>query len=164
MMTVSGKRPVHEMKPQRIVIVGASLAGATAAATLRDEGFEGEITLIGAETQLPYNRPPLSKGYLRGQDRFEDQLVNPAAVYAEQRIGLRLGVRATAIDSAHKVVALEGGEAVSYDRLLVTTGGRNRTLTTPGGDLPGIFQLRTVEDCDRIRAVAVSGRRAVVLG
>jgi 3-phenylpropionate/trans-cinnamate dioxygenase ferredoxin reductase subunit len=152
------------MKSGRFVIVGAGLAGGSAAAALREGGFEGEITLIGAEKQLPYNRPPLSKGYLRGQDRFEDQLVNPAAVYAEQRIGLRLGVRATAIDSAHKVVALEGGEAVSYDRLLVTTGGRNRTLTTPGGDLPGIFQLRTVEDCDRIRAVAVSGRRAVVLG
>jgi 3-phenylpropionate/trans-cinnamate dioxygenase ferredoxin reductase component len=152
------------MKSGRFVIVGAALAGGSAAAALREGGFEGEITLIGAEKQLPYNRPPLSKGYLRGQDRFEDQLVNPAVVYAEQRIGLRLGVLATAIDPARKVVVLEGGDAVSYDRLLVTTGGRNRKLTTPGGDLPGIFQLRTVEDCDRIRAAAASGRRAVVLG
>src|SRR6267378_161315 len=99
MMTVSGERPVHEMKRQRIVIVGASLAGATAAATLRDEGFDGEIRLIGAEAQLPYNRPPLSKGYLRQQERFEDQLVKPAGYYAEQRIALTLGVRATAIDA-----------------------------------------------------------------
>lgn len=152
------------MKTGRFVIVGAALAGGSAAAALREGGFEGEITLIGAEKQLPYNRPPLSKGYLRGQDKFEDQLVNPAAFYTEQRIGLRLGVRATAIDPGRKLVALEGGGAVPYDRLLVTTGGRNRTLTTPGGELPGIFQLRTVEDCDRIRAAATPGRRAVVIG
>ena len=152
------------MKTGRFVIVGAALAGGSAAAALREGGFEGEITLIGAEKQLPYNRPPLSKGYLRGQDKFEDQLVNPAAFYTEQRIGLRLGVRATAIDPGRKLVALEGGETVPYDRLLVTTGGRNRTLTTPGGQLPGIFQLRTVEDCDRIRAAATPGRHAVVIG
>jgi 3-phenylpropionate/trans-cinnamate dioxygenase ferredoxin reductase subunit len=152
------------MKTGRFVIVGAALAGGSAAAALREGGFEGEITLIGAETQLPYNRPPLSKGYLRGQDKFEDQLVNPAAFYTEQRIGLRLGVRATAIDPGRKLVALEGGETMPYDRLLVTTGGHNRTVTTPGGQLPGIFQLRTVEDCDRIRAAATPGRRAVVIG
>jgi 3-phenylpropionate/trans-cinnamate dioxygenase ferredoxin reductase subunit len=148
----------------RIVIVGASLAGATAAATLRDEGFDGEIHLIGAEAQLPYNRPPLSKGYLRRQERFEDQLVKPAEYYAEQRIELRLGVRATTIDAKQKFVALEGGERVAYDRLLVTTGGRNRTLSVPGADLAGVFQLRTVEDCDRIRAATERARRAVVIG
>ena len=163
-MTVSGERPVHEMKRQRIVIVGASLAGATAAATLRDEGFDGEIRLIGAEAQLPYNRPPLSKGYLRQQERFEDQLVKPAGYYAEQRIALTLGVRATAIDAKQKLVELEGGERVAYDRLLVTTGGRNRTLSVPGATLEGVFQLRTVEDCDRIRAATPRARRAVVMG
>jgi NADPH-dependent 2,4-dienoyl-CoA reductase/sulfur reductase-like enzyme len=164
MMTVSGERPVHEMKRQRIVIVGASLAGATAAATLRDEGFDGEIRLIGAEARLPYNRPPLSKGYLRQQERFEDQLVKPAGYYAEQRIALTLGVRATAIDAKQKLVELEGGERVAYDRLLVTTGGRNRTLSVPGATLEGVFQLRTVEDCDRIRAATPRARRAVVAG
>jgi 3-phenylpropionate/trans-cinnamate dioxygenase ferredoxin reductase subunit len=152
------------MKTGRFVIVGAALAGASAAAALREEGFEGEITLIGAEPVMPYNRPPLSKGYLRGQDRFEDQLVNPPAFYAEHRIDLRLGVRADAVDPARKVVSLERGDEVAYDRLLVATGGRNRALTTPGADLPGIFQLRTVEDCDRIRAVAKPGRRAIVIG
>lgn len=152
------------MKTGRFVIVGAALAGASAAAALREEGFEGEITLIGAEPVMPYNRPPLSKGYLRGQDRFEDQLVNPPAFYPEHRIDLRLGVRADAVDPARKVVSLERGEEVAYDRLLVATGGRNRTLQTPGADLSGIFQLRTVEDCDRIRAVAKPGRRAVVIG
>jgi 3-phenylpropionate/trans-cinnamate dioxygenase ferredoxin reductase subunit len=152
------------VKTGRFVIIGASLAGGSAAAALREDGFEGDITMIGAETRMPYSRPPLSKSYLRGEDRFEDQLVNPAAFYTERHINLRLGVRATAIDPGGKNVTLEGGERVPYDRLLVTTGGRNRTLSTPGGDLPGIFQLRTVEDCDRIRAEARPGRRAVVVG
>jgi len=152
------------MNPQRIVIIGASLAGATAAVGLREEGFDGAIHLIGAERQLPYNRPPLSKGYLRGQDRFEDQLVHPADDYAKHRIELRLGIRATAIEPQRKLVTLEGGSQVAYDRLLLATGGRNRMLSVPGADLEGIFQLRTVEDCDRIRAVARPGRRAVVIG
>ena len=152
------------MKTGRFVIVGAALAGGSAAASLREGGFEGEITLIGAEQHLPYNRPPLSKGYLRGQDRFEDQLVNPAKFYSDQRIGLKLGAPAAAIDAGRKTVTLEGGETVPYDRLLVATGGRNRTVTSPGADLSGIFQLRTVDDCDRIRAVATAGRRAVVVG
>jgi 3-phenylpropionate/trans-cinnamate dioxygenase ferredoxin reductase subunit len=149
---------------RRIVIVGASLAGATAAATLREEGFDGEIRLIGAEPQLPYNRPPLSKGYLRQEESFDAQLVKPAGYYTEQRIELRLGVRATSIDAKQKFVELETGEHVAYDRLLVTTGGRNRTLSVPGANLDGVFQLRTVEDCDRIRAVARRGGRAVVMG
>ena len=152
------------MKRQRIAIVGASLAGATAAATLREEGFDGEIHLIGAEPQLPYNRPPLSKGYLRREETFEAQLVKPAGYYAEQRIELTLGARATAIDAKQKFVVLEGGERVAYDQLLVTTGGRNRTLSVPGANLENVFQLRTVEDCDRIRAVTQRGRRAVVMG
>src|SRR5262245_4875693 len=152
------------MNPQRIVIVGAALAGATAAVTLRDEGFEGEIVLIGDERQPPYNRPPLSKGYLRGEDRFEDQLVNPVRFYAERDIELRLGTRVTAIDPRLKMVQLDGGERIPYDRLLVATGGRNRTLAVPGADLEGVLQLRTVEDCDRIRTAARGAGRAVVIG
>jgi 3-phenylpropionate/trans-cinnamate dioxygenase ferredoxin reductase component len=152
------------MQRTRVVIVGASLAGATAAATLREEGFDGDIRLIGAEARLPYNRPPLSKGYLRSEEAFDGQLIKPAGYYAEQRILLTLGTRATALDAKQKVVELEGGERVAYDRLLVATGGRNRTLTVPGAHLRGVFQLRTVEDCDRIRAVVQRGRRAVVMG
>jgi 3-phenylpropionate/trans-cinnamate dioxygenase ferredoxin reductase component len=109
------------MKHTRIAILGASLAGATAAATLRDEGFDGEIHLIGAEAQLPYNRPPLSKGYLRQQEGFEALLVKPAGYYSEQRIELKLGVRATMIDAKQKFVELAGRERVGYDRLLVAT-------------------------------------------
>src|SRR3989449_3697718 len=152
------------MKRPRIVIVGASLGGATAAATLPDAGFDGEIPLIGAESQPPYNRPPLSKGYLRRQERFEDQLVKPVGYYAEQHIELKLRTRATTIDARQKVVELEGGERLSYDQLLVATGGRNRTLSVSGANLEGVFQLRTVEDCDRIRAVTQEGRRAVIMG
>ena len=152
------------MSPRRIAIIGASLAGATAAASLRQGGFDGELELIGAEVQLPYNRPPLSKGYLRGQERFEDQLVNPASSYAEQDIKLRLGARATDIDPARKIVRLDRSEEIPYDQLLVATGGRNRQLTVSGGDLRGIFQLRTVEDCNQIRAATRAGGRAVVVG
>jgi 3-phenylpropionate/trans-cinnamate dioxygenase ferredoxin reductase component len=152
------------MPRQRFVIVGASLAGGSAAAALREEGFDGEVVLVGAEPRLPYHRPPLSKGYLRGEARFEDQLVNPAGYYAEHDIELRLGVRATAIDAGRKVVALQGGDDVAYDQLLVTTGGRNRALSVPGAQLEGVFQLRTVEDCERIRAAARGARRAVLIG
>jgi 3-phenylpropionate/trans-cinnamate dioxygenase ferredoxin reductase component len=152
------------VKRERIVIIGAGLSGATAAGELRDRGFDGEIHLIGEEAQQPYNRPPLSKGYLRGQERFEDQLVHPSAFYAERDITRRLGRRAAHIDAQRRIVRLADGEEVPYDRLLVTTGGRNRALTVPGADLQGVFQLRTVEDCDRIRAVARTGRRAVVIG
>jgi NADPH-dependent 2,4-dienoyl-CoA reductase/sulfur reductase-like enzyme len=104
------------MKTDRFVIVGAALAGASTAAALREGGFAGELTLIGAEPLMPYNRPPLSKGYLRGQDRFEDQLVNPPVYYAEHGITLRSGVRADAIDATRKIVSLERGEEVPYDR------------------------------------------------
>ncbi|HXJ81015.1 MAG TPA: FAD-dependent oxidoreductase [Candidatus Methylomirabilis sp.] len=152
------------MSRQRIVIVGAALAGASAAAVLREEGFDGEVVLVGAERRLPYNRPPLSKGYLRGEERFEDQLVNPASFYAERDIEVRQGVRATAIDAAQKVVTLEGGDRISYDRLLVTTGGRNRALSVPGAQLERVFQLRTVDDCDSIRAAVRGARRAVLIG
>jgi len=152
------------MTRERIVIIGAALAGATAAATLREEGFDGQVQLVGAENHRPYNRPPLSKGYLRGQERLEDQLVNPAAYYAEHDIELRLGTRATVIDPGRKTVELSDHAELGYDKLLVATGGRNRTLSVPGADLPGIFQLRTVDDCDRIRAAARPGARAVVIG
>jgi 3-phenylpropionate/trans-cinnamate dioxygenase ferredoxin reductase subunit len=152
------------MRRERIVIVGASLSGGTAAASLREGGFDGEIHLIGEESHLPYNRPPLSKGYLRGEERFADQLVHPEGTYAERDITLRLGRRVTGIDPQRKIVRLNGGEEIPYDRLLVTTGGRNRNLSAPGADLQGIFQLRTVEDCDRIRAAARPGSHAVVIG
>ena len=152
------------MQRQRFVIVGAGLAGGTAALTLRQEGFEGEVTLLGAESHPPYSRPPLSKGYMRGEERFEDQLVAAEEAYASQEIDLQRGARAVRIDTGSKLVELEGGERRPYDRLLVTPGGRNRRPAVQGIDLDGVLQLRTVEEADRIRAAARPGRRAVVVG
>ena len=149
---------------ETLVIVGASLAGGGAAATLRQEGFDGRVVLIGAEPQLPYERPPLSKEYLRGESSFESALVQPPDFYDENGIETRFGVRATRVDAAEKVVELDGGERVAYDKLLVATGGRNRRFRIPGMDLEGIYSLRTVADSDRIRAEISPGRRAVVVG
>src|SRR5438067_9886956 len=138
------------MAKQRFVIVGAGLAGATAATTLRDEGFDGDVTLVGGEVSPPYHRPPLSKEYLRGEARFEDQLVIAGDGYAGRGIDLRRGTRASAVDARQRVVELEGGQRLPYDRLLVTTGGANRRPAVPGMDLDGVLQLRTVEDADRV--------------
>ena len=149
---------------QRHVILGASLAGATAAITLREEGADGDVILIGAEPQPPYERPPLSKAYLRGEVPFDKALVRPAAFYAEHGIQTMFGTRATRIDPSARVVELEDHRRVSFDALLIATGGRNRTVSIPGVDLEGIYSLRTVQDADRIRAEMIAGRRAVVVG
>ena len=146
------------------VIVGASLAGATAAITLREEGAGGTVTLIGAEREPPYERPPLSKAYLRGEVPFDDALVRPSAFYAGHGIETIFGVRATRVDAAARVVELEDHRRVPFDALLIATGGRNRRVSIPGGDLGGIYGLRTRRDADRIRAEMVPGRRAVVVG
>jgi 3-phenylpropionate/trans-cinnamate dioxygenase ferredoxin reductase subunit len=150
--------------PETLVIAGANLTGGGAAATLRQEGFDGRVVLIGAEPRAPYERPPLSKQYLRGEVSFEQALVRPPNFYDETDIETRFGVRATVVHAAEKVVGLEGGERVSYDKLLIATGGRNRRFPIPGLDLQGVYDLRTVDDCDRIRAESTPGRRAVVVG
>jgi 3-phenylpropionate/trans-cinnamate dioxygenase ferredoxin reductase subunit len=149
---------------ETFVIVGAGLAGGGAAATLRQEGFDGRVILIGAEPQPPYERPPLSKEYLRDEFAFEQALIQPPGFYDENGIETRFGVRATRVDAAERTVELEGSERVAYDKLLVATGGRNRRLSIPGVDLEGIYDLRTVADADRIRAEIASGRKAVVVG
>jgi len=146
------------------VIVGGSLAGATAAATLRDENADGTVTLIGAERELPYERPPLSKAFLRGEVSFDKLLVRPAAYYAQHRIETLSGIRATRIDTAARVVELEDQRRVPFDRLLIATGGRNRRLSIPGSELEGIYSLRTARDADRIKAEMSPGRRVVVVG
>jgi 3-phenylpropionate/trans-cinnamate dioxygenase ferredoxin reductase component len=146
------------------VIVGASLAGATAAVTLREEGADGTIALIGAEKEHPYERPPLSKAYLRGEKPFETALVRPAAFYAEHNIETILGCRAMRIDASARFVELDDHRQVPFDRLLIATGGRNRPLSISGADLEGIYSLRTVQDADRIRAETIAGRRVVVVG
>lgn len=152
------------MTRERFVIVGASLAGGSAAATLRDEGFDGDITLIGREPQPPYERPPLSKEYLRGEQPFEESLVRPPGYYADNGIEARLGVDARGVDPGAHVVELADGNRVPYDKILIATGSRNRRFPIPGLDLEGIYDLRTVEDCDRIRKEIAPGRRAAVVG
>jgi 3-phenylpropionate/trans-cinnamate dioxygenase ferredoxin reductase subunit len=146
------------------VIVGASLAGATAAVTLRELDADASVTLIGAEREPPYERPPLSKAYLRGEAPFDKSLVRPAAFYADHRIETMFGMRAARIDPSERFVELEDRRRVRYDTLLIATGGRNRRLSTPGSELDGIYSLRTVRDADRIKAEMIPGRRAVVVG
>jgi 3-phenylpropionate/trans-cinnamate dioxygenase ferredoxin reductase component len=149
---------------ETFVIVGASLAGGGAAATLRQEDFDGRVVLIGAEPQPPYERPPLSKDYLRGESSFEQTLVQSSDFYGENGIETRFGVRASRVDPAKKVIELDGEEGVAYDKLLVATGGRNRRFPVPGLDLEGVYDLRTMADCERIRAEIGPGRKAVVVG
>jgi 3-phenylpropionate/trans-cinnamate dioxygenase ferredoxin reductase subunit len=149
---------------QQLVIVGANLAGGTAAITLREEGFDGEIVLIGTETQPPYERPPLSKEYLQGKKPFEDALLKPVSYYPEHNIRTLFGVRATRIDPQNQVVELENGDLVPYHKVLVATGVRNRPLDIPGTDLEGIYDLRTLADADRIIDESGSGQRAVLVG
>jgi 3-phenylpropionate/trans-cinnamate dioxygenase ferredoxin reductase component len=147
------------------VILGAGVAGATAARTLRRQGFDGPVTLVGDEAQPPYHRPPLSKTYLRGEEGWGTVLVSPPEEYAREDIELRPAAYAVRIDPQEKVVELDAGdERLRYDRLLVTTGSRNRVPSTPGADLDGVLQLRSRGQCERIRAEARPGRRAVVVG
>ncbi len=147
-----------------VVIVGASLAGATAAATLRSVGFEGDITLIGAEPELPYERPALSKEYLLGQADRESLLVRPPEFYDAERITVRLGDPATGLNAEARTVALASGDRVPYGRLIIATGADNIRPPIPGMDLTGVFQLRTRLDADELRAAVVQGRTAVVVG
>jgi 3-phenylpropionate/trans-cinnamate dioxygenase ferredoxin reductase subunit len=150
--------------PQSIVIVGGGLAGATAAQALREEGYDGPLTLVADEPRRPYERPPLSKDYLRGEVELEKAYVHPPGFYEEHRIDLRTGARVTAIDRpAHEVVLADGGR-IGWDRLLVATGAEPRRLDLPGADLDGVLYLRTVEDSDRLRDTIAAGGRLVVVG
>lgn len=150
--------------PLSLVIVGASLAGATAAARLREHGFDGDITLIGAEPQPPYERPPLSKQYLRGETPFEKALVRPPTYYDEHRIEALFGARATRVEPAERIVHLETGRHVRYDKLLIATGVRNRRPPMPGLELEGVLDLRSVGDANALRHHITAGTRAVVIG
>ncbi|MGW6918372.1 NAD(P)/FAD-dependent oxidoreductase [Kitasatospora sp. NPDC054939] len=146
------------------VIVGASLAGAKAAETLRAEGWTGPLVLIGDEAERPYERPPLSKGYLLGKDARDKAYVHPMGWYAEHDVTLRLGVAATAVDPVAHTVTLERDGAIGYAKLLLATGSSPRRLPVPGADLAGVHHLRTLEDSDALLAGMRGGGRVAVIG
>jgi 3-phenylpropionate/trans-cinnamate dioxygenase ferredoxin reductase subunit len=153
------------MTAQRtFVIVGAGLAGATAAAALRDEGFSGRIVLVGAEPEAPYERPPLSKGYLAGSADRASVFVHPDSWYAENAVELRPSTRVTELDRGRHEVVLDGGERLRYDALLLTTGAVPRRLTAAGADEVDVRYLRTLDDSDRLRADFAPGARLVIIG
>ncbi|MGH2830912.1 MAG: NAD(P)/FAD-dependent oxidoreductase [Actinomycetota bacterium] len=147
---------------ERIVIAGGGLAGGNAAAALRERGFDGDVILVGEEPDPPYDRPPLSKAYLRGEN--PDLAARPVEFWADNRIELRLGERVERIHPGDKAAMLHSGERLPYDRLLIATGGVPRRLRVPGADLDGIHLLRTVADAARLRDAAASAGRAVVVG
>jgi 3-phenylpropionate/trans-cinnamate dioxygenase ferredoxin reductase subunit len=149
---------------QTFLIVGASLAGAKAAETLREEGFDGRVVLVGAEGERPYERPPLSKDYVRGEAERERLYVHGESFYRDHDIELRLGRTAVDMDASLREVALDDGERLRYDRLLLATGAEPRRLAIPGGDLDGVYYLRSVEDADGLRERLDRGGTAVVIG
>jgi 3-phenylpropionate/trans-cinnamate dioxygenase ferredoxin reductase subunit len=147
-----------------IVVIGAGQAGSSLVAKLRKDGFDGEITLIGAEKHLPYQRPPLSKAYLLGEMELERLFLRPESFYAENNITLRLGVAVTAIDAAAKTVSL-GDEVIAYDQLALTTGSDPRRLPAAiGGDLDGVFVVRGLTDVDAMAPHVTEGKRALIVG
>lgn len=147
-----------------VVVVGAGQAGSAVVAKLRGSGFDGQITLIGEEPSPPYQRPPLSKAYLMGEMEEERLWLRSNAYYAEQNIALKLGVKVSAIDRAAKTLTV-GDEVLAYDHLVLTTGSTPRRLPAAiGGDLGGVFTVRTLADVDAMRGEFVAGRRVVIVG
>lgn len=151
-------------RDRTFIIVGASLAGAKAAETLREEGFDGRVILLGAEPERPYERPPLSKGYLRGEAGRDAVYVHGGDFYEERDIELRTSTNVVGVHPHESEVALEGGNRIRYDGLLLATGAEPRRLPVAGADLDGVLYLRSVEDSDAIRARLDRGGRVVVVG
>jgi 3-phenylpropionate/trans-cinnamate dioxygenase ferredoxin reductase subunit len=147
-----------------VVVVGAGQAGSAVVAKLRGLGFDGQITLVGEEPAPPYQRPPLSKAYLMGEMEEERLWLRSNAFYAEQNITLRLGEKVSAIDRAAKTLTV-GDDTLSYDHLVLTTGSTPRRLPAAiGGDLAGVYTVRTLADVDAMRAEFAPGRRVVIVG
>jgi 3-phenylpropionate/trans-cinnamate dioxygenase ferredoxin reductase subunit len=155
---------MSDQEPQQFVIVGASLAGVRAAETLREEGFRGRVVLVGDEAELPYDRPPLSKAALKGEEDYESTRHHDEQWYADRQIDLRLGTRATGIDRAAHTVSLDSGDPLRYDKLLLATGSQPRLLRVPGAYLTGVHYLRTLSDSRRLHDLFVSQPRVVVVG
>lgn len=146
------------------VIVGASVAGTTTAEVLRRHGYDGRVVLVGDEPHLPYQRPPLSKGYLRGTDGLDAATLHPDAWFAEQQVELLRGARAEGVDLGQGVVRLADGTELAWEHLVLATGAEPRRLDAPGADLDGVHVLRTLDDADRLRDALQDGTRLVVVG
>src|SRR5438093_6204336 len=146
------------------VIVGGGLAAGKAAEGLREEGFDGRIVLVAEERERPYERPPLSKEYLRGESPRDKLYVHEEAWYAEHDVELRLGERVASIDAGASVATLGSGEELGFDALLLATGAEPRRLRAPGAELDGVHLLRSVDDSDAIRERLGRGGRLVVVG
>jgi 3-phenylpropionate/trans-cinnamate dioxygenase ferredoxin reductase subunit len=147
-----------------MLIVGGGFAGGNAAATLRDEGFQGRVVIVGPEPGIPFGRPPLSKTYLRSEEDLDGWYVRPADWYEDHDVERLAESSVVGVDAAAHNVVLDSGQELEYQKLLVATGGRNRRLDVPGAELPGIHQLRTVAECDAIKREAVANRHAVIVG
>jgi 3-phenylpropionate/trans-cinnamate dioxygenase ferredoxin reductase subunit len=150
--------------PQTVVIAGGGLAGASAAAALREEGFDGRVVVVAAEPQLPYERPPLSKSYLAGDSTLADARAQPDAFYAEHDVEVRTATEAVGLDVAARRLELTGGEALGYDRLLLATGAVPRRPPIEGADGERVHLLRSVADADALRAAIGDGGRLAVIG
>jgi len=146
------------------VVVGAGLAGAKATEALREQGFDGRIVLIGAEQHLPYDRPPLSKGYLGGSSERDKVFLHPRDWYTDQNVELWLDRPVTELDRNAQLVRLADGEQLHYDKLLLATGASPRSLPLPGADADGVYLLRTLDDSDALRELFGGIRRLVVIG
>ena len=151
------------MTTQTLAIVGASLAGAKAAESARNAGFDGRIVLIGDEPAFPYERPPLSKEILRGESKPSEARVHPDGFYADNDIEVVLEA-ATMLDVLRRRIELESERSVYFDTAILATGSAPRRLTSPGADLPGVFSLRTLDDAMRLRAALRGAKRAIVVG
>ena len=147
-----------------IVVIGAGQAAGQAAASLRQEGYEGEVTLLGDEAQAPYQRPPLSKAYLSGDIGMDRVLVRPENFYPDKNINLKTNTRVASIDRDNKSVTTESGETYEYEKLLIATGSSPRILNIPGSDLEGIHYLRTIDDVDGIRGAFEKAGKICIVG
>ena len=148
-----------------MLIIGGGMAGGTAAATLREGGFDGDITVVAGEAHPPYQRPPLSKGFLAGGEGLDAVYLQPEDWYADNGITVRTGVQATKLDPAAHTVTLSDGTELSYDAVLLATGASPRSLPLPGHDLPGVHQLRSIDDSESLKAaLSEGGKRLVLIG
>ena len=147
-----------------MIVAGAGHAGGQAAASLRQEGYDGDIVIVGDEPHIPYQRPPLSKQYLAGEHGLERVYLRPEKFYSDRNVTIKSGVRVETIDRTAQTVTTSDGETLSYEKLLLATGSRPRRLRLEGGGLPGIHYLRTIADVDTIKAEMAPGRKVVVVG